>query len=491
MIKENQKLFNYFNILSDAAVGVLSIIISYVFTFYILDLDKNFPLIDYVKLSILFIPIQLMTYACMRLYDSFRTKSFSTEFGRLFFAFIFDGLFIIAMLYVVKIFNFSRIALFIFLLSDLVIISAKRYIMRKLLKKLRKKGYNKKLVIIIGSGQAAKDYLKTIKREKDYGYECAGYISDTQTLSAKWLGSFDKLTAALRLKNYDEAVCALNADQSNLLGTVVEACELTGTKISVIPSIYNYMSPSSSIDVVGDIPTINIRRIPLDNVGNAMLKRLVDIVGSLVLLILTSPITLVSMLVIKITMGGDVIFKQRRIGLNKKEFVMYKLKSMKDNESSDTAWSTDDDPRKTRYGAFMRKFSIDGLPQLVNVLKGEMSLVGPRPEIPYYVNSFKDEIPMYMIRHQVKPGITGWAQIHGYRGDTSIAKRVEYDVRYIENWSFFLDISILLRTALSGFINHEKLKVFDGSKTEKSAKEEAAAVKTVSTNTQEFVKIGK
>ena len=307
MIKENQKLFNYFNILSDAAVGVLSIIISYVFTFYILDLDKNFPLIDYVKLSILFIPIQLMTYACMRLYDSFRTKSFSTEFGRLFFAFIFDGLFIIAMLYVVKIFNFSRIALFIFLLSDLVIISAKRYIMRKLLKKLRKKGYNKKLVIIIGSGQAAKDYLKTIKREKDYGYECAGYISDTQTLSAKWLGSFDKLTAALRLKNYDEAVCALNAGQSTLLGTVVEACELTGTKISVIPSIYNYMSPSSSIDVVGDIPTINIRRIPLDNVGNAMLKRLVDIVGSLVLLILTSPITLVSMLVIKITMGGEVI----------------------------------------------------------------------------------------------------------------------------------------------------------------------------------------
>ena len=212
---------------------------------------------------------------------------------------------------------------------------------------------------------------------------------------------------------------------------------------------------------------------------------------SWVLLILTSPITLVSMLVIKITMGGDVIFKQRRIGPNKKEFVMYKLKSMKDNESSDTAWSTDDDPRKTRYGAFMRKFSIDELPQLVNVLKGEMSLVGPRPEIPYYVNSFKDEIPMYMIRHQVKPGITGWAQIHGYRGDTSIAKRVEYDVRYIENWSFFLDISILLRTALSGFINHEKLKVFDGSKTEKSAKEEAAAVKTVSTNTQEFVKIGK
>jgi len=488
MIKENQKLLNYFNVLSDAAVGVISIVISYVFTFYILDLDKNFPLIDYIKLSTIFIPIQLMTYACMRLYDSFRTKSFSTEFGRLFFAFIFDGLFIIALLYVVKIFNFSRIALFIFLLSDLIIISAKRFIMRKLLKKLRNKGYNKKMVIIIGSGQAAKDYLKTINREKEYGYECAGYISDTQTLSAKWLGSFDKLTVALKLKNYDEAICALDVEQSGMLGSVVEACELTGTKISVIPSIYNYMSPSSSIDVVGDIPTINIRRIPLDNVGNAMLKRLVDIVGSLVLLILTSPVILVSMLVIKLTMGGEVIFKQRRIGLNKKEFTMYKLKSMRDNESSDTAWSTNDDPRKTRYGAFMRKFSIDELPQLVNVLKGEMSLVGPRPEIPFYVNSFKDEIPMYMIRHQVKPGITGWAQIHGFRGDTSIAKRVEYDIRYIENWSFFLDISIILRTALSGFVNHEKLKIFDGSK---KARSEKGTVEAVGTNTQEFVKINK
>ncbi len=188
-------------------------------------------------------------------------------------------------------------------------------------------------------------------------------------------------------------------------------------------------------------------------------------------------------------MGGSVIFRQRRIGLNKKEFIMYKLKSMRDNESSDTAWSTDDDPRKTIYGSFMRKFSIDELPQLVNVLKGEMSLVGPRPEIPYYVNSFKDEIPMYMIRHQVKPGITGWAQIHGYRGDTSIAKRVEYDISYIENWSFFLDISIILRTALSGFVNNEKLKVFEGSKKTKTEKNAETGEKAVGTNTQEFVKV--
>lgn len=458
MVKENQKLLNRLNVISDAAAGLVAIVISYFFAFYVLNLQKNFSLDGYVKLALTFIPVQLLTFGCMGLYSSFRVKRFSHELGRLFTAFVADGLFIIAMLYLVKLFNFSRVTLALFLGTDFVLIAVKRFITRRVLKSLRKKGYNKKRVIIIGSGTAAKEYLKTIEEEKDYGYECAGYISDTQTLSAKWLGGFDKLSRALELKAYDEAICALDSGESSMLGEIVEACELTGTKILVIPSIYRYMSATSSVDQMGSVPLLNIRRIPLDNLGNAVLKRLTDIVGSAVMLVLTSPLILVSMLVIKCTMGGNVIFKQKRIGYNKKEFTMYKLKSMRDNDSSDTAWSTDNDPRKTRFGSFIRKFSIDELPQLVNVLKGEMSLVGPRPEIPYYVNNFKDSVPMYMIRHQVKPGITGLAQIKGYRGDTSIRKRVEYDVQYIENWSYFLDISILVHTALSGFVNNEKLK---------------------------------
>ena len=156
-------------------------------------------------------------------------------------------------------------------------------------------------------------------------------------------------------------------------------------------------------------------------------------------------------------MGGKVIFRQKRVGLNKKIFVMYKLKSMRDNQQSETAWSTDSDPRKTRFGALIRKLSIDELPQLFNVLKGNMSLVGPRPEIPFYVESFKDSVPLYMIKHQVKPGMTGLAQINGYRGDTSIEKRIEFDIQYIENWSYFLDLSILIKTVFC-FMNKEKLK---------------------------------
>lgn len=458
MIRENQKLFNRLNVATDAVAAFIATTASYLLVFNLLDFDRNYPLVDYYKLLLIFVPLQLVTYGCMGLYNSFRSRSFATETGRLTAALFIDGMAIIALLYVVQIFNFSRWALAIFLALDFLIVLLKRYILRKTLRYLRKKGYNHKYVIVVGSGEAAKDYLREINSEQWLGLECAGCVAEAPLEGTKLLGGYDRLLSILEERSYDEVVCALDSGEDDHLSDIIEACELTGTKISVIPSIYRYMSATPAIDVVGDMPLINIRRIPLDNIGNAALKRTVDIVGSLLLLILTSPVILVSMAVIKITMGGKVIFKQKRVGLNKKVFTMYKLKSMRDSSTSDTAWSTDNDPRRTRFGAFIRKFSIDELPQLVNVLKGDMSLVGPRPEIPFYVNDFKNKIPMYMIKHQVKPGITGLAQINGYRGDTSIEKRIEYDIRYIENWSFFLDIGILIKTALSGFMNTEKLK---------------------------------
>ncbi len=457
MIKENQKLLNRLNILTDAAAAFISVAAAYLLVFSLLDFDRNYPLTDYFKLLLIFVPVQLLTYGCMGLYGSFRSRRFTSELGRLFAAFLLDGLTLVALLYVVQIIDFSRWALAIFLVLDLVLVALKRFMMRKLLREFRRSGYNQKYVLIVGSGAAARDYLRTIKEEKHLGFVCAGYVSDGELPGAKKMGGMPSLLTVLEERSYDEVVCALDPGDDEKLANVVEACELTGTKISVIPSIYKYMSSTPAIDMVGNIPMMNIRRIPLDNIGNAILKRALDIVGSAVLLVLTSPVILVSMLVIKLTMGGQVIFRQKRVGLNKKVFTMYKLKSMRDSAESDTAWSRDTDPRRTKFGAFIRKFSIDELPQLVNVLKGEMSLVGPRPEIPFYVNDFKDKIPMYMIKHQVKPGITGLAQINGYRGDTSIEKRIEYDVQYIENWSFFLDISILIRTALSGFMNSEKL----------------------------------
>lgn len=466
MIRENQKLLNRINILSDILLAFCSVVAAYLLIFYVFGLEKNYPLTDYIKAAVLFAPMQLMTFGCMGLYGSFRTKTFVEEFGRIVRAFLADGVIMVTLLYIFHIIDFSRWALFAFMLTDMLMITAKRFVLRRVLKSVRVRGQNKKYVLLVGSGRAARAYLEAISSEKQLGFECVGYIGAESDMNAQRLGDYDDILKVLESRGYDEVVCALGNGEAHRLSDVVEACELTGTKISVIPVIYRYMSPTSSIDMVGDVPLMNIRRIPLDNIGNAFLKRLTDIVGSLVLIVLTSPIMLVSALVIKLTMGGNVIFRQKRVGLNKKIFTMYKLKSMRDSAESDTAWSTDNDPRKTRFGAFIRKLSIDELPQLFNVLKGDMSLVGPRPEIPFYVNTFKDSVPMYMIKHQVKPGITGLAQVNGYRGDTSIEKRIEYDIRYIEGWTYFLDLSILLRTLFS-FMNKEKL--VHGNNTEKTA----------------------
>jgi exopolysaccharide biosynthesis polyprenyl glycosylphosphotransferase len=238
---------------------------------------------------------------------------------------------------------------------------------------------------------------------------------------------------------------------------VIQACEKTGCKLSLIPFYADYMPSHPQIDSLNGLPLINLRRIPLDNLGNAFLKRAMDVVGSLLLIVVTSPLMLFAAVGVKLSSPGPIIFKQKRVGLNKKEFYMYKFRSMKVNAASDTAWSTNSDDRKTRFGSFIRKCSIDELPQFFNVLKGDMSLVGPRPELPHYVEQFKEEIPLYMVKHQVRPGITGWAQVCGLRGDTSIEDRIRHDVYYIENWTLLFDIKILFLTLFKS-VNREKLQ---------------------------------
>ena len=217
------------------------------------------------------------------------------------------------------------------------------------------------------------------------------------------------------------------------------------------------MPARPQFDSLNGLPMINLRRIPLDNLGNAFMKRAMDIAGSLVLLLVFSPVMLITAVGVRLSSPGPVIFKQKRVGLGKKEFYMYKFRSMRVNSGSDTSWSQNHDSRKTRFGAFIRKFSIDEFPQFLNVLKGDMSLVGPRPEIPHFVEQFQEKIPLYMVKHQVRPGITGWAQVHGLRGNTSIEDRIRHDIFYIENWTLLLDIKILLMTVFKGVVNAETL----------------------------------
>ena len=207
-------------------------------------------------------------------------------------------------------------------------------------------------------------------------------------------------------------------------------------------------------DLMG-LPVINIRYVPLTNTLNWVAKRAVDIIGSSLGILISSPIMIITALAIRFTSRGPVIFKQERVGLHNKVFHMYKFRTMELQKASveEKAWTVKDDPRVTRIGKFLRRTSLDELPQLFNILLGEMSLVGPRPERPQFVEKFKEEIPRYMIKHQVRPGLTGWAQVNGYRGDTSIRKRIEYDLFYIENWTMSMDIKIMLLTLFKGFVN--------------------------------------
>jgi Undecaprenyl-phosphate glucose phosphotransferase len=253
----------------------------------------------------------------------------------------------------------------------------------------------------------------------------------------------------------DEIAITLSVNEYEKLENIVATCEKSGVHTKFVPDYYSFIPTTPYTEDLYGLPVINIRNVPLSNTYNRIVKRIVDIFGSaFALIIFLIPMIIVS-LIIKITSPGPIIFSQVRIGKHNKEFKMYKFRSMALQAEKDEkkAWTTKSDPRVTGIGKFIRKTSIDEFPQFWNVLKGDMSLVGPRPERPFFVDKFKEEIPRYMIKHQVSPGLTGWAQINGFRGDTSIRKRIDHDLYYIENWTLSLDFKIMFLTIFKGFIN--------------------------------------
>ncbi|NMF04268.1 undecaprenyl-phosphate glucose phosphotransferase [Clostridium beijerinckii] len=460
MIKENQNLLNKFNAISDIIILFISITLAYLIRFYIFSPDTYYiTLTTYIKFSIIIIPINLILFNFFNLYHSFRTRSFIKECSAIIKSNTILTAILLSLLFVLKLVHISRLVIIIFYFVNIVLITMKRFILRKILSRIRTKGLNLKHIIIVGAGEVANEYLEVLNSNKGFGYSYSGYVSNASNFQGKKLGDYSDLYNVLNEYKPDEVVCALDLSDAKYLENIVSDCEKSGTKISIIPFCYKYIPSQPYIDQLGNIPLINIRRIPLDNLGNAFIKRTLDILGSLFLILCTSPIMIITAVIIKFTSRGPIIFKQKRVGLNKNLFIMYKFRSMKINSQEETGWSTNNDPRKTKFGSFIRKFSIDELPQFFNVLKGDMSLVGPRPELPHFVENFKNEIPLYMVKHQVKPGITGLAQVNGYRGDTSIKRRIEFDIHYIENWNILMDISILFKTAFKGFKNNEKIMI--------------------------------
>jgi len=460
MIKENQRLLNFINILSDGIIIFLSMPIAYLIRFELMvGAMRNYPLRTYLLLTCALLPVYLSIYASMGLYKSFRHTRLYRELTLLYLANLTVMALLSALLFLFRLVDISRLTIFYFFLVQTLGLTAKRILLRGVLRYYRSRGYNQKHVLLVGCGTAAQKYVTTIQKSRELGYTIIGYISTHGKLKGvPYLGDFSRLDRYLNRSRVDEVVTALDIEDYAHMPRIIDACEKAGVKLSIIPIFADYVPSHPGFDDLNGIPLMNIRRIPLDNLANAFLKRSFDIVGSLLLIVVTSPIMLATAIGVKLSSPGPILFRQERIGRNKKPFIMYKFRSMRVNDKESSGWSTKSDPRKTRFGSFIRKFSIDEFPQFFNVLKGEMSLVGPRPEVPFYVNRFKEEIPLYMVKHQVRPGITGWAQINGFRGDTSIKGRIEHDIYYIENWSFLFDLQILFLTLFRGFVNEESIQ---------------------------------
>lgn len=322
------------------------------------------------------------------------------------------------------------------------------------------KGHNQKQIILVGYSRAAEEYIDRIQQNPQWGYVIRGILDDnvpagTLYKGVKVIGRIANLTVILPANRLDEIAITLGLSEYYRLEEIVAMCEKSGVHTKFIPD-YNKIIPTKPYteDILG-LPVINIRYVPLSNTFNAMVKRAMDITGAIAAIIVSSPVMLLMCILIKLTSPGPLIYKQERVGLHNKTFRMYKFRSMEIQPEAEEkkAWTVKNDPRVTGIGRFMRRTSIDELPQLFNILRGDMSLVGPRPERPFFVEKFREEIPRYMVKHQVRPGLTGWAQVNGYRGDTSIRKRIDYDLYYIENWTIGFDIKILFLTFFKGFIN--------------------------------------
>ena len=438
--------------------------LAYYFKFYVLENGPGIgvlPVINYLQLLFVIVPIYLLLYYECSIYAPKRTARLRYEVYGIIKANSIGIMTLIIVLYlIVREINYSRSVIAIFYFFNVFSTSGFRFILRKSLRKIRKQGYNLKHILLVGYSRAAEEYVDRILDNPQWGYVACGILDNripagTLYRGVKVLGSLGNLEIILPENKLDEVAITLSLKDYDYLESIVGTCEKSGVHTKFIPD-YNGLIPNKPYteDLQG-LPVINIRYVPLTNTGNIIAKRTLDIVGSLAGIVITSPIMLIVAILIKVTSPGPVIFKQERVGLHNRPFQMYKFRSMIQQlpEEEGKAWTVRDDPRVTGIGRFLRRTSLDELPQLFNILKGDMTLVGPRPERPGWVEKFREEIPRYMVRHQVRPGLTGWAQVNGLRGDTSIRKRIDYDLYYIENWSLSLDIKIILMTFVTGFVN--------------------------------------
>ena len=349
--------------------------------------------------------------------------------------------------------------LVLYYLASLLIFSLWRVSVRVIVKSYRRKGYNAKNIIIVGAGKNGMELYHVLKTDLAYGFNVLGFFDDNTILKdvlPNYLGKIDQVEEFVKNNDIDEIYCTIPGTNSEKISKLLNFAEKNMVRFYIIPEFYRDIKKSMILEVLESVPLLTIRTEPLQLPYNRFIKRCFDIVFSTAVLLTAFPLLyIIAGTLIKVSSKGPILFKQKRNGLYGKVFECYKFRTMLINEDADTLQAVKGDPRTTKIGSFLRRTNLDEFPQFINVFKGEMSVVGPRPHMLKHTEQYSMLIDKYMIRHLVKPGITGWAQITGYRGETRTLEqmegRVKRDVWYLENWSFFLDLKIIVVTIIQMF----------------------------------------
>lgn len=463
MVKSHQNYFSKLYMALDTIILVISFAAAYFVRFDLIgaaDGVKYLPLSYYLKYLIYVIIGYAGIFLISGSYNSKKNFKISSIIIGTIRANFFGAAYFLALLYIFREVNISRAFIFVFACISTCMMLCYRLLAYLCLKKSHKKGKHLKNVLIIGYSYTTERYIEALMRHPEWGYRVWGILCDNMVRDTKYMGvsvrgTLSDLQEVFNNNFFTEAVICLKVTDYNDLKEIVTETEKHGIHIKFAPDFQNMISSGAEIEDMDGLPVINIRKSPLSYPGNRFVKRTGDIILSLILIILFFIPMIIICIIIRADGQKKVIFRQTRVGKNGKNFTMYKFCTMRetDTEEEKHMWTTENDSRVTASGAFLRRTSLDELPQLFNILRGDMSLVGPRPERPYFVDKFKEEIPRYMVKHQVRPGLTGLAQVTGYRGDTNIARRIQQDINYIENWNVLLDILILARTI---FCIHDK-----------------------------------
>ncbi len=409
----------------------------------------------YLNSSLILIFIWFLSLEFSGAYKSWRMESFGREFFTIFRASVIGFLIFVAFTHFTARDEFSRVTMLLFLALVILMLNLSRSIMRGILRSFRRKGYNLRYVLLVGHPKVASLIAKKISDRPEIGLKVLGLVPVGQGESnLKILGSLSDLEKIIRENGVNHLVVSLKNEDFPQLDNIIASVVDTGVDIKIIPDISQYSILGFDVEEFEGMAILNLNQSPVLG-WNAVLKRISDIAYAMAALLVFSPVMFTIGLFIKLSSRGPIFYSQERMGLDGNTFRMYKFRSMQINAESQTGavWAAKGDDRTTWIGRVIRKTSLDELPQLFNVLKGDMSCVGPRPERPVFVEKFRKEIPGYMLRHKVKAGMTGWAQINGLRGNTSLEDRIEYDLYYITHWSLLFDLRIMFLTIFKGFVS--------------------------------------